>query len=49
MPLRPRLCSQDSVGCMKILLVEDEPKSAAYVRKGLRENGYLVDVAADCL
>ena len=34
---------------MKILLVEDEPKSAAYVRKGLRESGYLVDVAADCL
>ncbi len=32
---------------MKILVVEDEPKTAASLRKGLRERGYAVDVAAD--
>ena len=32
---------------MKILVVEDEKKAAAYLRKGLAENGYVVDVAAD--
>jgi two-component system copper resistance phosphate regulon response regulator CusR len=32
---------------MRILIVEDEPKTAAYVRKGLMEQGYVVDVAAD--
>jgi two-component system copper resistance phosphate regulon response regulator CusR len=30
---------------MRILIVEDEPKIAAYVRKGLMEQGYAVDVA----
>jgi two-component system, OmpR family, copper resistance phosphate regulon response regulator CusR len=30
---------------MRILIVEDEPKTAAYVRKGLAEHGYVVDVA----
>jgi two-component system copper resistance phosphate regulon response regulator CusR len=30
---------------MRILIVEDEPKTAAYLRKGLAENGYVVDVA----
>jgi two-component system copper resistance phosphate regulon response regulator CusR len=30
---------------MKILLVEDERKTAAYLRKGLTENGYVVDIA----
>jgi two-component system, OmpR family, copper resistance phosphate regulon response regulator CusR len=30
---------------MRILIVEDEPKTAAYVRKGLTEHGYVVDVA----
>ena len=30
---------------MKILLVEDEPKIAAFLRKGLAENGFVVDVA----
>ena len=37
---------------MKILVVEDEKKAAAYLRKGLTENGFLVDVCArgdDCL
>jgi two-component system copper resistance phosphate regulon response regulator CusR len=32
---------------MKILVVEDEKKAAGYLRKGLVENGYVVDLAAD--
>jgi len=32
---------------MRILVVEDEPKTAAYLRKGLEESGYRVDVAHD--
>ena len=34
---------------MRILIVEDEPKTATYVRKGLMEHGYVVDVASDGL
>jgi two-component system copper resistance phosphate regulon response regulator CusR len=30
---------------MKILVVEDEPKAAAYLRDGLGEHGFVVDVA----
>jgi two-component system copper resistance phosphate regulon response regulator CusR len=30
---------------MKILIVEDEPKTSAYLAKGLTENGYTVDTA----
>ena len=32
---------------MRVLVVEDEPKLAGYLRKGLTENGYVVDVAGD--
>jgi CheY-like chemotaxis protein len=32
---------------MKILVVEDEPKTASYLRKGLSENGFAVDLASD--
>jgi two-component system copper resistance phosphate regulon response regulator CusR len=32
---------------MKILVVEDEPKTARYLKKGLGEAGFVVDVAAD--
>lgn len=32
---------------MKILLAEDDPKSADYIRAGLREQGYVVDWVAD--
>ena len=32
---------------MKLLVVEDEEKSAAYLRKGLQENGFVVDVTHD--
>jgi two-component system, OmpR family, copper resistance phosphate regulon response regulator CusR len=31
---------------MKILVVEDEPKTASYLRNGLMENGFVVDVTA---
>ena len=30
---------------MRILIVEDEPKTAAYIRKGLSEHAFVVDVA----
>ena len=32
---------------MKILIVEDEPKTAAFVKRGFTEEGFLTDVAAD--
>ena len=32
---------------MKLLIVEDEVPAAAYLRRGLSEEGYAVDVAAD--
>ncbi len=32
---------------MKILLIEDEPKTVQYLKKGLEENGYDVDAATD--
>lgn len=31
---------------MRILIVEDEPKAAAYLAKGLTENAFVVDVAS---
>lgn len=32
---------------MNILVIEDEPKLSAFVKQGLEEQGYAVDVAAD--
>ena len=32
---------------MRILLIEDEKKTAAFISKGLEEEGYTVDVASD--
>lgn len=32
---------------MKILVIEDEPKAAEYLRQGLTESGYAVEVAHD--
>ena len=32
---------------MKLLIVEDEPKTAAYLKKGLAESGFTVQVAVD--
>ncbi len=34
---------------MKILVIEDEPKTARFLKKGLREAGFVVDVARDGL
>src|ERR1700722_6039659 len=34
---------------MKILVIEDEVKTAKFLRKGLSEAGYVIDVAADGL
>ncbi len=34
---------------MKILVIEDEVKTAKFLKKGLTESGYVVDVAADGL
>jgi two-component system copper resistance phosphate regulon response regulator CusR len=30
---------------MKLLVVEDEPKTAAYLKDGLSENGFVVDTS----
>lgn len=30
---------------MKVLIIEDEPKTASYLRKGLGENGFVIDLA----
>ena len=32
---------------MRILIVEDEKKTAAYLHKGLTEQGFIVDVCID--
>lgn len=32
---------------MRVLIIEDEAKTAAYLRKGLEENGFTADVATD--
>lgn len=32
---------------MRLLIVEDEPKTARYLRKGLREEGFFADLACD--
>ncbi len=32
---------------MRILIAEDEPKTAMFLKKGLTENGYVVDIAAN--
>jgi two-component system copper resistance phosphate regulon response regulator CusR len=32
---------------MKVLIIEDEPKTASYLKKGLSESGFVVDVASD--
>ncbi len=32
---------------MKLLVIEDDPKTASFIRKGLAESGFAVDTAAD--
>lgn len=34
---------------MKLLIVEDEPKTGQYLQQGLRESGFVVDLCADGL
>ncbi len=34
-------------GLMRVLVVEDEPKIAAFIQQGLQEEHYVVDLAAD--
>ena len=34
---------------MKILIIEDEPKTGDYLRQGLREAGFVVDLVKDGL
>jgi two-component system copper resistance phosphate regulon response regulator CusR len=34
-------------GGMRILVVEDEPKTGSYLKKGLAESGYVVDLASN--
>jgi two-component system copper resistance phosphate regulon response regulator CusR len=41
--------SNEAELAMKILIVEDEAKTAKFLKKGLSEAGYVVDVAADGL
>ena len=41
------LCAAQNSRSMRILIVEDEPKTAAYVSKGLTEHGYVVDIASN--
>jgi len=40
-----RTLKRRQLQAMKILVVEDEPKTSAHLRKGLTENGFVVDVA----
>jgi len=35
------------VATIRILVIEDEPKTAEYLRKGLSEKGFVIDVAHD--
>jgi two-component system copper resistance phosphate regulon response regulator CusR len=39
--------SSEESGRVKILVIEDEAKAAAYLRKGLAENGFVADVAGE--
>ncbi len=40
-------CECPQADPMKLLVIEDEPKTAALLRKGLSEGGFVVDVAND--
>lgn len=45
-----KLACVDAIGLhMRLLVVEDETKTAKFLKKGLGEAGYVVDVAADGL
>jgi heavy metal response regulator len=38
---------ESRINAMRILVVEDEKKIAGFIRRGLREDGYVVEVAGD--
>lgn len=46
MPAAARFAILEGVG-MKLLVVEDEPATVSFLQRGLREEGYVVDVARD--
>ena len=37
------------VNTMKLLVVEDEPKTGEYVQRGLTEAGFVVDLAKNAM
>jgi two-component system, OmpR family, copper resistance phosphate regulon response regulator CusR len=44
--LRPTQCAfAEGMASMRILIVEDEPKTGEYLRQGLTESGFIVDLA----
>jgi two-component system, OmpR family, copper resistance phosphate regulon response regulator CusR len=44
--LRPTQCAfAEGIASMRILIVEDEPKTGEYLRQGLTESGFIVDLA----
>jgi two-component system copper resistance phosphate regulon response regulator CusR len=46
-PAPERSPEQEGASEVKILLVEDEAKTATFLKKGLSENGFVLDVAED--
>jgi len=44
---RRDMAQWDSEDVVRILVIEDEAKTAAYLKKGLEENGFVVDLAQD--
>lgn len=42
---QPSCMAMKKVALMHLLIIEDEPKTSTYLRKGLTENGFVVDVA----
>ena len=46
-PLNPKLCAAVFEQPKRALVVEDELKTAAFLRDGLRDHGWSVDVAKD--
>src|SRR5260370_12558216 len=43
--LRPSRPHTTKTATMRLLIVEDEPKTSAYLAKGLGEHGFVVDIA----
>ena len=45
MAFAERCRADDGGSAVKILVVEDEKKTSSYLRKGLTESGFVVDIA----